>query len=289
MTFIPYPKIYRLGTPETEGILDGLVTIHEKIDGANLSIWMEKGEIHVGSRNQEITEGFNGAYEYCLNDSGIRKLLSDHPNYRLYGEWLVRHTLQYKETAYRKFYLFDIFVDTERLDQINIMTIAAKYSINIAKFFGLFSRPSLDKINQFIGLSDLGDQGEGVVIKNRDFINQFGDNCYAKIVTESFRENNGLKFEANSKHSESYWETWVTHKYVTLSRVEKAMNKSQPMIDTPLDLQHTSRIVGMVTHDIVTEEAWEIFNRVPKLDFKVLKNILSKKIAFIYKEILSER
>ena len=46
MTFKKYPKIHRLGKEETEGILDGVCYIEEKLDGANASIWIDKrGEI----------------------------------------------------------------------------------------------------------------------------------------------------------------------------------------------------------------------------------------------------
>lgn len=38
--FIKYPKIHRLGKEETEGILNALCYIQEKIDGANTSIWI---------------------------------------------------------------------------------------------------------------------------------------------------------------------------------------------------------------------------------------------------------
>ena len=49
-----YPKIKRLGVEETEGILNNEVIIQEKIDGANLSVWMENVEIYVGSRTRVV-------------------------------------------------------------------------------------------------------------------------------------------------------------------------------------------------------------------------------------------
>jgi hypothetical protein len=41
--FIRYPKVYALHKEECEGILDSDadIFIQEKIDGANLSVWME--------------------------------------------------------------------------------------------------------------------------------------------------------------------------------------------------------------------------------------------------------
>jgi len=116
--FKKYPKIYRLGKEETDGILIGDVHIEEKIDGANGQIWIEDGKVRIGSRNNTLTcdvhnpkEGdnhFNGFLTYVAQHEGINKLLTEHPEIRLYGEWLVRHTLQYNETNYQHFYLFDI-------------------------------------------------------------------------------------------------------------------------------------------------------------------------------------
>src|ERR1035437_9101650 len=110
-TFRKYEKIYRLGKDETAGILEGICSVTEKLDGANLSVWLGDGnEIRVGSRNNDLTangNGFNGAVAYCNSHEGIKKFFLEHPTKRLYGEWLVRHTLSYNETAYKKFYLFD--------------------------------------------------------------------------------------------------------------------------------------------------------------------------------------
>ena len=95
--FIKYPKIHRLGSDENDGILIGKCYIQEKIDGANTSIWIEDGEIKCASRNNELTGGFNGFVDYVKSHEGIKRLLTEHPDYRLFGEWLVRHTLSYKE------------------------------------------------------------------------------------------------------------------------------------------------------------------------------------------------
>ena len=40
MQFRKYKKIYRLGKDETIGILKGTVNITEKLDGANVSVWL---------------------------------------------------------------------------------------------------------------------------------------------------------------------------------------------------------------------------------------------------------
>jgi len=294
--FKKYPKIYHLGKEETEGILSGTVHIEEKLDGANTSVWLDTdGKLHCASRNREITDGeFFGFVDYIQNNEQIQALLKDHPEYRLYGEWLVRHTVKYKETAYMKFYLFDITIITD--DEINEkflprqqgIEIADKYNIPRPAYYGAFDNPTIEQIQQFVGKSELGEVGEGVVLKNDNFINKFGNHCYAKVVSEQFRENRAIIFSGNSKNSPTYWEMYVINKYITLPRVQKIMDKLQPQLNERLDKKHTPQIVRAVYHDMLTEEIWDIQQKVQKLDFQALKRLATKKIARIYHDILDD-
>lgn len=291
--FRTYDKIIRLGKEETDGILQGTVHVEEKVDGANLSVWLEEDGIHVGSRNNDLTKNgneFNGAVEYCKNHEGISNLLRDYPTYRLYGEWLVKHTVEYKATAYRKFYLFDILDASAEIYMASPMVheLADRYGIEQVPLIATIESPTMEQLNELMGKSQFGDRGEGIVIKNPGFINQFGKHCYAKIVSESFKEDNGVVFGGNNKFSDSYWEMYVVNKYMTLARVEKIMHKLQPLVDVKLDLQHIPRISGIAYHDMITEEAWEIAQKAKKIDYDILKRIATKKAIQIYKDILND-
>ncbi len=527
--FIAYPKIHRLGKEETEGILDGKVTIQEKVDGANTSIWMEGGEMKMGSRSRELSGGFNGFCDYVNAHEGIKEFFERFPDNRLYGEWLClsgdtiirkvsggkggngnymtlkqmynylhnpndnrkkswwqrygmpltyslnpkegkvlpnrikriektgvktsflmktrlgfeiksssehkfltprgyiklsalsigdvvgisqvvyeqrsgrrlmsgsraiqyqhkkfiqdsgvcsrcggsdsleldhidndwlnneisnfqvlckschsykskedgitpahtkgysyffddivsidnvgdeemydiemegteelanfvannfivhncRHTLSYNEMSYRHFYLFDVqTLGGEYWTQREVQLIAERFGIRFPTIFavGTFKE---DDIKQYVGKTTLGDKGEGVVIKRPGFLNKFGEHTYAKIVTQEFKEDNSLIFGGNQKHSDAYWEMYVVNKYCTLPRVEKIMNKIQPMIDKKLDFEHTSRVISTCYHDMITEECWEISNKVQSLDYKTLKRLSGKKFTQIYHDILN--
>lgn len=287
MNFISYPKIHRLGKEETDGILDTPVFVEEKIDGANTSIWLEDGELKCASRNKPVEEGFNGFVDYVKNHEGIKRILTENPEWRLYGEWLVRHTVHYNETAYKQFYLFDILVGEEFMTTDEVHAHAIEYGIKTPKLFGYIEKPTIEVLQELVGQSDLGEHGEGIVIKSPTFMNQFYRRDYAKLVTEKFKEDNALVFGGNNKSSDSYWELYVVNKYATLERVQKIMHKIQPEIDKKLDMEHTPRIIGTVLHDIITEEAYEIFKKVPIINFKVLKMLASKKIKQIYHDIIN--
>jgi len=298
--FRRYPKIHRLGKEETDGVLDGEVHIEEKIDGANAQIWASEGKIAVGSRNNTLCvdvdnlqpndNTFNGLLEHVANNEQIRNLLKDHPDYRLYGEWLVRHTLHYRETSYKKFYLFDISLpDGEEEDFLPkevVRSIGAWYGIPMPEYHGMIKNPTLEQLNEYVGKSSIGPSGEGIVLRNHNFVDKFGNRNYAKVVTQSFMEDNAVTFGGNNKHSETYNEMYVVNKYMTLGRVEKIINKVQPELDERLDLKHIPRISNTCYYDMLTEEIWEIQAKVSSLNFNQLKKLAMKKAIQIYKDIL---
>lgn len=288
--FRKYEKIHRLGKEETDGILEGLCVIQEKLDGANASIWVAEDGIHTGSRSRDLTKSqddFRGLGTYVSNHRGIKKLLSDRPKFRLYGEWLVRHTLPYPEEKYERFYLFDIHDGERYLDSLDVDEMANLYGIEKCEILAEIDNPTVEEIKELCGKSVLAEEGEGVVIKNPEFINQFGERVAAKMVTQRFKEDNSLVFGGNNKHSETYWEMYIVNKYITLARVRKIMNKIQPLIDKRLDYEHIPRISNTVYHDMLTEEIWEIAKKVHTVDFKKLARLSTKKAVQIYKDILN--
>lgn len=288
-TFKKYPKIHRLGKEETDGILIGEVHVEEKIDGANASIWMDKrGEIVCGSRNRELTEGFNGFVDWVRNSEAVKKFFAENPDHRLYGEWLVPHTIKY-EKGWQNFWLFDVTkaLDGEENEEFAsreaVHTIAQMYGFSTPHYFGTFVDPSPDDLLALVGQSQLGPKGEGVVLKNLSFRDQFGNLNYAKIVSEQFKEDNGITFGGNNKHSDSYWEMYIVNKYMTRARVDKVCNKLQSIIEEKLDMKHIPRVSHTAFHDLITEEIWEIQSKVTgDLNFKKLANLCQRKAKQLY-------
>ena len=285
-----YPKIYHLDREETDGILDGLVVVQEKIDGANAQIWFRDNWIRCGSRSHELKDGFNGFVDYVQSNENIKSLLTAHPEYRLYGEWLVRHTIHYIETAYKQFYMYDIRLsDGTWLHPVEVRDIALAYKIPHPQIFGVFDHPTRDSINKMLdsSKSDIGEKMEGVVIKNPKYINKFGERRYGKVVSQEFKEDNSIVFGSNNRQSDTYSEMRIVNKFMTLPRVQKVINKIQPLVEERLDFKHTPRISGTAYHDMLTEEIWEINRDGGKIDFKKLAMLSQKKAAQIYKDILT--
>lgn len=292
--FRKYEKIHRLGKEETDGILDAPVHVQEKIDGANLQVWLEDGVIRVGSRNNDVTDrpdGFNGAVAYIQNHEGIKKLFAMNPDYRLYGEWLVRHTIHYKETAYNKFYLFDIhdsvtnsFLPTDMVD-----TLAFRFGVDKPHYYGLMTVTDVEQLKELVGKSMLGEKGEGVVVKRDDFKNKFGELVYAKLVSNEFMEDNAVVFGGNNKFAQTYFELWAVNKFMTLGRVRKICTKIESESGERLDMKHIPQVMGRCYYDMFTEEMWAIANHVSKpFDFKQFKRLSDKKAKQIFIDILHD-
>ena len=109
--FVKYQHLERFGTAETEGIEFGECYVFPKIDGTNASVWYENEQIKAGSRNRELSlEKDNaGFFEWVIQNKAIQEFLQEHSDLRLFGEWLVPHSLKtYRDDAWRRFYVFDV-------------------------------------------------------------------------------------------------------------------------------------------------------------------------------------
>lgn len=165
MEFKKYQHIERFGASEVDGIEFGDCYIFYKVDGTNSQVWLNNGELKAGSRNRELSfENDNaGFYNTISKDERIIKYLEKHPTHRIYGEWLVPHSLKtYREDAWRKFYVFDICIDKEDdtieyipydiykefLDEFNIDYIPPLAKIKNPTYESLIKL--LDKTGQFL-------------------------------------------------------------------------------------------------------------------------------------------
>lgn len=290
---IKYPKLYKLGRPEVQGLLNEDVVVQEKIDGANVSIWLDSnGVIQLGSRNRTLKaeESFRGFREH-VGSSPIPSIFEHYPNIRLFGEWLVKHTVTYNEEAYAKFYLFDVKQHEEEYNfywhHQQVFDLALFYDIPKPKVFDL-EEYTEDHIRTVLGESDLGPKGEGLVIKptgsRRNF---FG----AKLVTKEFAESNAVKFSTINKASDTNHEEYFVSKYCTIPRIRKVVNKITMDLGVEcLDKSHTPRVLGTVAHDIMEECGYDLYKymikRDAKFSFKDLRRLLDQRIRYVFHAVV---
>lgn len=287
MKYKSYPKIHALHKEEVENILDYEVVVQVKVDGANTVVYLSDGVVRCGTRNRELPldEPFRGLQEYIASKPKIKEYLEAHPDLILYGEWLVKHSVNYTQDHYNKWYLFDVLEGEEYWEQSYVEELAKLLEVEYPIVYGE-GKFTVEELDGFVEQEWLGHRNEGVVIKPLDYTNQWGDKPYAKRVSQAFKEQNAIVFGGNDKHSDAYWEQYVTNKYCTIATLEKNLNKLAPEIGERLDKKHTPQVAGTCVHDTWVENAWEIFKKVPKLDFKKTQNLMMRKYVQLYHDKL---
>ena len=119
MGFIKYPKIFHLGTKNTEGFIsedakDNEIVVEEKMDGANFRFGCVDGRFRFGSRRVELTD----AEDYGMFEDAVERakryeeLVKE--GYIYFVEYMIPHTLQYDWDRIPRFLGFDIYNTEER-------------------------------------------------------------------------------------------------------------------------------------------------------------------------------
>jgi len=302
MTFTKYQHIERFGTDEVENIELGACHVFPKIDGTNGSVWLDDdGKIQAGSRNRTLSlEADNAGFDAAIiADPRIAAYLAKHPNHRIYGEWLVPHSLKtYRDEAWRKFYIFDVCVDAPdggveylpysvyapMLDEFGLDYIPLMAEVRNGSFEQYVAL--LEK-NQYL-IQDGQGAGEGIVIKNYSYKNKYGRTTWAKMVRSEFREIHSRTMGAPIINGEKMVEEAIVGKYCTSALIDKEHAKivaeagawSSKMIP---------RFLSGVFYALVSEEAWNIVKEYknPTINFKTLQALVIDKIKKTRKDIFS--
>ena len=96
----------------TDAFIQGdIISITEKIDGANSSIYYDKKLNRLrcfSSKNElDFSNQLRGFLTYV--ESLDKEPFIKYPNYIFFGEWLVSHTVIYDDSNYNKWYLFSVY------------------------------------------------------------------------------------------------------------------------------------------------------------------------------------
>ncbi len=302
MEFIKYQHIERFRTDEVDGIELGECYVFPKIDGTCSSVWLDaEGNVKAGSRKRELTleQDNAGFYAYVLKQDNLKQYLIKHPTHRLFGEFLVPHTLKtYRDDAWQKFYIFDVCIDKEdgsleyipydiyqpmleefRLDYIPPICIVKNGSYE-------YFVKALEK-NNFL-IKDGAGAGEGIVIKNYSFYNKFGRQTWAKIVTSEFKEKHIKTMGCPVLEAQKMIEEKIVEDFCTSAFIEKEYAK----IVTEKEgwqSKYIPELLGRVFSELIKEEIWNIVKKYkyPKVNFKTLNALVIQKIKEVKKELFA--
>ena len=292
MNFKKYMHIERLSSPETAGILEGECYIFPKLDGSNGVVWFEDGDVQCGSRNRHLTNDQadnNGFADYIHSQQKFRDFFKKYPNMRLYGEWLVPHSLRtYRDDAWRKFYVFDVFSEHEEhygwLPYYEYTNYLARYDIDFIPAYAKLYEPTEDDINKVVDanyylLKDDSGVGEGIVIKRYDFINQYGRTCWAKIVRQEFKDKSLKTPHCPDFMVKQDVELRIANNFVTLSLINKEIAKISNDMNGWRS-EYIQRLFQTVFYCIVKEDMWDIVKKYkyPQISFKKLMEMTVREI-----------
>lgn len=292
MKFEKYLHVEKYGNTEVDGINVGTVCVFPKLDGTSASAWYDEAEsvIKAGSRNRELTldKDNAGFYEWLLNSleaKYVRHFLNQHPHLRLFGEWLVPHTIKdYRDDAWRRFYVFDIYdvqvgsylpfgLIEEWLSAFDVDYVPCQKIVKNGDYDSFIHEAN----NAFFMMKD-GCVGEGVVLKNYDYINGFGRYAVAKVVRNEFKEKHYKTMGAPSKEITMQEEKLV--EYFTKEMAEKVLAKIKLDNDGCFGSKDIPRLLDTCYYDFFREELWDAVKKTKckRVEFGILKRVITQKV-----------
>jgi hypothetical protein len=298
MKYHKYQHIEKIGTDDTEGILNGTVYVTCKIDGANGAAYLDGGAVHCGTRAIETQEDHDdsGFAKFVLHDPHIEKALKEHPDWIIYGEWLTPHTLKrYAADAWRKFYVFDILkvngpevivdengvvLNGEYIPIDEYVPMLEGYGINFIPLLAKLENPTMDDLKALLQKSGsfliTEGLGEGIVIKNYGYRNKFGHQTWAKMLTEDFSLH---KKELRKENSDLKAEHPVEHRIVDLFLTPEAISKEFLKFKETKggwDITMTGEFLGRFWNEWLDDNIKLILKKLktPTIDFKALQIIV---------------
>jgi hypothetical protein len=309
MEFKEYQHVVKLDDGEVEGLLVGRCYIFPKIDGTNASVWCTREGVDsiicAGSRRRHLelgkkdNAGFLGS---ILVDPRYPEFFKKNPQFRLYGEWLVPHTMKtYRDDAWRKFYVFDVTIYNEDLDDEmyvpydDYKPVLDEFGIDYIPPLRIITDPSHEDliratdINTYLLKEDSG-VGEGVVIKNYEFVNKYGRIRWGKIVRNDFKDKHYSEMGAPERDSHLI-EKELVDKFFSQTVVDKLF--ANILIEnntTTFNNKFIPRLLEQSYHDFVTEDIWRMVKYIQKeklrsIDFKNLKQHTLNKVKGFYPQL----
>lgn len=296
-----FTDVVRLGHKSTAEVLNvgDRIIIQEKLDGANASFSLEGGELHSFSRRLKLDESntLGGFYQFVLDKFETAKELLNE-NYIYFGEWLNPHKVKY-EGYQKQFFLFDIWdkVNQQYLDFDVVETEAKKLGLNLIPIFFKGTYESYQQLEQYIGKTmlngKLGDKelGEGIVVKNVDYRDRFGNQMFVKLVVDDFREVQKQKKPKDHTAFKNAPEFLLAESLVTKARVEKIIFKlrDEGLIGDEIEQKEVGVIFKECNvrtyEDLIKEESDSI---TPELDVETFRKHVSNFTKKFAREYLME-
>lgn len=269
------------------------VVIQEKLDGSNASFTMENGELKAFSRRKELDEEENlrGFYQYITDKAKdfTQSQKEALERYIVFGEWLIKGKLKYREDNLWSFFMFDVYDKEENryLKHEELVTFVVDKSF-VNHFSSVYMtviypdemqlvNDKIDELMKYSARVEDNNPGEGLVVKCL----MESNDCY-KFITPEYREVKSIRPKTNKTQTEH-----LVDYAITKPRMQKMINRAideNRLTYDDLYIQNFSKVmkeVGSEYVDDILEEEMENM-------IKSIKKRIGKRSALILREILME-
>jgi len=294
---VKYTDVIRYGKANTVNVLKkgDYITITEKIDGANASFRIDFDNplgVSCYSRNQLLNEnkGLRGFGDWVnKNIVPIKEILANDLIY--YGEWNIPHKVQYKPEYINKFYLFSVY-DTyskKYLEDDLVKTCAKILNIPTPEYFYEGEFISFEHLMSFVGKSNMSlipDAGEGIVVKNVNYTDGYGNQCFVKLVSDKFAEVQKQKLPKNPVIDDENFET--LKEIVTEARIDKIIHKlvDEEILREDYSLEDMKLILSHMGNRILEDIKKEEPELIENIEDKVLGKYIGRIVPPIVRKLV---
>ncbi len=130
--------------------------------------------------------------------------------------------------------------------------------------------------------------GEGIVLKNYDFVNESGNTIWAKIVRDDFKQQHSREMGHPEIDEAQCTEFMIVEKFVDSNLIEKEYAK---IVNEKggWDSKFIPRLLDIIYYELINEDMWEILKEFknPMINFKALRNFVIHKIKIEKRELFS--
>jgi len=261
--------------------------VTEKLDGANVRIYNDYGTLEVYSRNTFLTgihdakydkELFRGFTQFVTkNFEQLKGLIPD--GHTVYGEWLVKHSVQYPNDMYGKLYLFHPYEFDKVEGDVKLVPRIGTYTYQGYEDFYTYAKNLLENYAKM-----LNRPVEGLVFSG--FVD--GEFVGFKIVLDSMSEK--IKTGTSIDIPEAY-------KLIPNTTVEKRINDTLDDMNlnsleelTPRDFK---QFIGRATTKLYEDFLREIlpgavlfgpWKKIPQVSLKSIKSDCAAKVRDYLKD-----
>lgn len=264
-----FPKIFAIGSRQTERLFTGEVEITEKIDGSHIAFGVIDGQLHIRSKGAALyvdnPEKMFAPAIAIIKDRFERGLLDQHFIY--YGEYLKseRHNIiRYGRVPNNHIALFGLY-NIERKEfyyHRDIVYEADRLDLDIAPLIFQGKVNSIEELKDNVNrISHFGkEKVEGFVVKNYAEQLLIGGQVIpllmGKFVSEDFKEVHKREWKSENT-AKGKWEVYK-QQFKSNARWVKAVHflrDSGKLTETPQDI---GSLIKHIHNDILEEESENI-------------------------------